>query len=246
MKRIIVDKISKRFWIGRRKGQGALEKLTYLFSGREPQRKLVAIDRISFAISSGEIVGIVGDNGAGKSTLLRMIAGIYKPDSGRIFLNGKIISLINLGAGFQQRLTMRDNLYLCCSLFGLSLKETKLKFNSIVEFSGLDSFIDTKLYQFSNGMQQRLSFSIAIHCNPDILLLDEVFEVGDESFKKKSAEKILGIVKKGASVILVSHEKKIIKNYSKRILVLKHGRIAQEFSRGSKGFNKLLVDDSVD
>ena len=120
---------------------------------------------------------------------MRTIAGIYKQDEGKIIINGKIISLINLRAGLQLRLTMKDNIFLVGSFFGLSQKEIIQKFNSIVEFAELENFINTKIYQFSEGMKGRLAFSIAIHCNPDILLLDEVFEVGDESFRKNVESK---------------------------------------------------------
>jgi ABC-type polysaccharide/polyol phosphate transport system ATPase subunit len=186
--RIIVENISKKFKIGFKKNQGALERFISFFSGKEPKKTIHALKDVSFEVRKGEIVGIIGENGSGKSTLLRVIAGIYKQDEGKIITNGKVISIINLVIGLHLRLTMKDNILLISSFFGLSQKEIEKRFDSIVEFAELESFVNTKIYQFSEGMKQRLAFSIAIYCNPEILLLDEVFEVGDESFRKKSTE----------------------------------------------------------
>lgn len=227
MERIIVENVSKKFQIGFKKHQSALARFVSLFSGKEPKKTLVALKEISFKVKEGEILGIIGKNGSGKSTLLRVIAGIYDAE-GKIITEGKIISLINLNIGMQSRLTMKDNIFLCCSLFGLSQKEIKQKFNSIVNFSELESFVDTKLYQFSNGMLERLAFAIAIHCNPNILLLDEVFEVGDENFKKKSANKIKELTKKEVTVMLVSHDLKMIEKYCERVIWLDKGKVKKE------------------
>ena len=188
-KRIIVENVSKKFQIGFKKNQSALERVIDLFSGKEPKKTIQALKDVSFTAEKGEIVGIIGENGSGKSTLLRLIAGIYRQDEGSIIANGKIISVISLVIGLHPRLTLKDNIFLVGSFFGLSQKEIKEKFNSIIEFAELENFVNTKIYQFSEGMKARLAFSIAIHCTPDILLLDEVFEVGDENFRKKSAEK---------------------------------------------------------
>jgi len=153
---------------------------------------------------------------------------VYQPDCGNVFTRGKIISLINLNIGMQERLTMKDNIYLVSSLFGISREIIKKRFDLIVKFADLEEFVNTKLYQFSNGMLQRLAFSIAIHSNPKILLLDEVFAVGDEDFRKKSAERIQELVKGGASVILVSHELWMIEKYCGRVIWMKDGRIYRE------------------
>ena len=166
------------------------------------------------------IVAIVGPNGSGKSTLLRIIAGILEPDEGKVTTNGKIISLINLNAGLREKLTMKDNIHLCCSLFGLSPREIKERFNQIVKFSGLEEFVNTKIFQFSSGMLQRLAFSIAIHCNPEILLLDEVFEVGDEKFKNKSTDEIRRLAAKKISVLLVSHSLDLVAKHCNRVITL--------------------------
>jgi len=228
MERVVVQNLSKKFKIGFKKRQSSLAKIISFFSGKEPKKIIWALRDISFKARAGEIIGIIGENGSGKSTLLRIIAGIYDKDEGKINVNGKIISLINLNIGLQPRLTMRDNIYLCCSLFGLSQKTIKQRFSSIVEFSELENFVNTKIYQFSEGMKQRLAFSIAIHCKSEILLLDEVFEVGDENFKIKSAEKIKEFIKKGASVLLVSHDLQMIEKYCDRAIWLDKGKIVKK------------------
>jgi len=226
--RIIVKNISKKFKIGFKKYQSVLARFISVFSGKEPKKIIQALKDVSFKVKKGEIVGIIGENGSGKSTLLRVIAGIYRQDEGEVNVSGKIISLINLRVGLQGRLTMKDNIYLCCSLFGLSQKEIKQKFNSIVEFAELENFVNTKIYQFSEGMKQRLAFSIAIHCDPEILLLDEIFEVGDEKFRKKSADKIKELVDDGATVLLVSHDLHMVKKYCDRIVWLDKGKVVKE------------------
>lgn len=187
--RVIVENISKKFKIGFKKNQGALARVVSLFSGKEPKKTLQALKNISFTVKKGEVLGIIGKNGSGKSTLLRIIAGILKQDSGEIIINGKIISLINLKSGLHGRLSMKDNILLIGAFLGLTRKQIKKKFKSIIKFAELESFVETKVYQFSEGMKARLAFSMAIHCNPDTLLLDEVFEVGDEKFKEKSAKR---------------------------------------------------------
>jgi len=226
--KIIVKEVGKKFKIGFKKRQSVLARLASLVSGKETKKIIWALKEVSLNISEGEIVGLIGKNGSGKSTLLRCLCGIYKNDKGKIKKRGKIIPIIALNVGMQPRLTMRDNIFLCCSLFGLSKKKIKDRFLDIVKFSELEEFLGTKVYQFSEGMKQRLAFSIAIHCNPDILLLDEVFEVGDEKFKIKSAKKIKELVKKGASVVLVSHELWMIEKYCDRVILLDNGEIKKD------------------
>ncbi len=243
IKRIIAEKISKKFKIGFRKNQSILEKIVSLISGREPKRIITALDNVSFSCNSGEILGIIGENGSGKSTLLRIIAGIYKKDSGKIQTNGKLISLINLSVGLKERLTMKDNIFLCCSLFGLNTKQIKKKFDSIVKFSELEEFVNTKIYQFSEGMKQRLGFSTAIHCNPEILLLDEVFAVGDEEFRKKSVKKIKNFLREGVSIVLVSHDLETIKKYCTKVILMEKGKIVN-YGDAKKIIKEYLKDEA--
>ncbi len=230
MERIIVNNVSKKFKIGVRGYHGVLSKSLSFISGKGAKKTIHALDNVSVNFNKGEIIGIIGKNGSGKSTLLRTIAGIYRQDSGIIKINGKLVSLISLNLGMKARLTMKDNIYLCGSLFGLSRKEIKKRINLIAKFAELEIFINTKLFQFSEGMKQRLAFSIAIHSNPDILLMDEVFEVGDREFKLRSAEKIKEIVKKGATVLLVSHELWMVEKHCDKVILMKHGRIIMEGS----------------
>jgi len=226
--RIILKNIEKTFKIGFRKKRGFLGKCLIFFSGKESKKIIYALRNISFYVKSGEILGLIGKNGSGKSTLLRIIAGIYKQDKGKVKVNGKIISLINLRVGLKDRLSMRDNIFLVGSLFGLGQKSIRKKFDSIVRFSELESFVNTKLYQFSEGMKQRFAFSIAIYSNPDILLLDEVFEVGDQEFRLKSAEKIRELAEKGVSVIFVSHELWMIEKYCDRVIWIRKGKVKKQ------------------
>lgn len=227
-KRIIIENLSKEFKIGFKKNLGTLARILRLFSGREPKKTLRALNEISFSLQHKEILGIIGSNGSGKTTLLRILAGIYPSYTGKVKINGKIIQLIGLKKGLQSRLKMKENIFLLGSLFGLGRKEIKKRFKSIVEFADLEDFVETKLYQFSSGMVQRLTFSIAIHCNPDILLLDEIFAVGDENFRNKSTKRIKKLVKNGASAILVSHELWMIEKYCDKVIWMEKGEIKKQ------------------
>lgn len=223
-----VKNVSKVFKIGSLKNQGALSRLLSLISGKERREKITVLKNISFKARSGECIGLIGSNGAGKSTLMRILAGIFPKSGGRIKVKGNIVPIIGLGSGFQIRLTMKDNIYLVGSLFNMSRKDIRDNFDSIVSFAELEDYINTKLFQFSEGMRQRLAFSIAIHSKPEILLLDEVFEVGDSGFRKKSSEKIKELVNGGALVVLVSHELWMIEKHCDRSLWLMDGRIHRD------------------
>lgn len=227
MIRLQIKNIYKKFHTHFQKKQGFLAQII-VWLGRENQKEITILDDVSFTVTSGEVLGIIGKNGSGKSTLLRIIAGIYRPDEGEITVRGKIISIINLDAGFKDRLTMEENIFLVGSLFGMSQREIKHRFPSIVAFSELQEFVGTKMYQFSSGMFQRLAFSIAIHAQPEILLLDEVFELGDESFRKKSREKIQEFVRDGVSVIFVTHDLDMLAKQCHRVIWLDGGKIKMQ------------------
>jgi len=229
IKRINIDNVSKSFKIGCKNADGFLANLLNIISGKEPQRTLQVIDGVSLEAFSGENIGIIGRNGSGKSSLLRLIAKIYNCDSGQIMTQGNLAYIDGYGLGLKQKLTMRDNIYLVGLLMGLDKNEINKRFDEIVSFSELDNFIDTKIYQFSSGMVNRLSFSITIHClehnKPEILLLDEVFGAsGDLSFQDKATAKIEEFLNSGATVILVSHNLNIIKKYCKRVILLDKGK----------------------
>ena len=231
-KKIIIKNISKKFKIGFKKNQSALGRLVSIFSGVGPKKDLEILKEVSFDVDRGELLGIIGKNGSGKSSLLRIIAGIYRQNSGQISTNGKIISLINIPGAFKGRLSMKDNIYLIGALFGMPNSEIKRRMKDVIDFSGLEEFLETKMNNFSSGMVQRLVFSIAVHSDPDILLLDEVFEVGDEDFKQKSVQKNKELAKRGVCIILVSHDLDMIKKYCTRVLWLDNGQIVKKGDAG--------------
>lgn len=226
--RIKVEGISKTFRIGS-KNNPALGKIISLVKG-ERQKELKVLKDISLTVNEGEILGIIGKNGSGKSTLLRTIAGIYEQDSGIIKNDGKVFYLSGFDSGLMPKLTMRENIFLVCSILGLEQKDVKKKFNEIVEFTELKDFVDTEVEKFSSGMTSRLNFSITIHCiqhhSPDILLLDEVFGAGgDIDFQKKATEKMDKLLNGGAAVILVSHDLNIIKKHCHKAMLIEKGQI---------------------
>lgn len=181
---------------------------------------------ISFSVNPGETLGIVGPNGAGKSTLLKVIAGIIPPSVGRVVVRGRIAPLIELGAGFDPELTGRENVYLYGSLLGFSQKKLERRFAGIVEFAELEEFIDVPLKNYSVGMSARLGFAIATDVEPDLLLIDELFSVGDATFKKKCEKRMESFKAKGVTIVLVSHALDLIRDTCPRTIFLHRGRIA--------------------
>lgn len=224
---IKIKNLTKKFKSFKKKKVALSRLLNFLKNGFTKSEEFEVLKNINFNVRDGEILGIIGKNGSGKTTLLRTIAKIYDYDFGNIELdkNKKIVSLIGLNIGLKPRLIMKDNIYLCGSLFGLSKSEIKKKIDSIVNFAELKDFVNTPLNQFSSGMKERLVFSIAIQCNPDVLLLDEVFAVGDEEFKRKSVKKIKSLVSKGTSILFVSHSLDIIENNCSRAMWMENGKI---------------------
>jgi ABC-type polysaccharide/polyol phosphate transport system ATPase subunit len=223
MKVIMLDNISKRFKIGS-SDVNKIQKIIGKISGVEYKKKLLAINKANLDINKGESVGIIGKNGSGKSTLLRLIAGIYEPDEGKIKAEGKIVSAIGINCGYYNKLTVKEGISLYCSLYGLSKKEINSKINDIIKFADLDKSINTKLYQLSEGMKQRLISSITIHSKPDIIILDDVDMIVDKNFVKKAIEQHKKMIKKGLTVIAVSHNKEFLKNFD-RIVWLENGKI---------------------
>jgi ABC-type polysaccharide/polyol phosphate transport system ATPase subunit len=184
-----------------------------------------ALDDVSFEVKKGEFFGIIGRNGSGKSTLLKILAGIYQPDAGKTHVNGLISPFLELGIGFNPELSGRDNVYLNAAVLGLTHKQIGEKFDDIVEFSELRRFIDQKVKNYSSGMQVRLAFSVAIHANRDILLMDEVLAVGDTNFQSKCIEEFVRYRQMGKTVILVSHDVLTIQKYCDRALLLREGKM---------------------
>jgi ABC-type polysaccharide/polyol phosphate transport system ATPase subunit len=196
-----------------------------LFS-RPTKRAFWALRDVSFEVPKGEIFGIIGGNGAGKSTLLKIIAGIYPATTGEVEARGAVAPLIELGAAVNAELTGAENIFLLGSIYRIPRREIKRRFDEIVEFAGLRRFIETPVKNYSSGMFIRLAFSTIIFFQPDIVLIDEVFSVGDEVFQQKSFEKILSFKERGATIVLVSHDLPLIERICGRALVLSRGRAA--------------------
>jgi len=187
--------------------------------------RFTALKNISFEVSSGETVGIIGKNGAGKSTILGLLAGVLKPSSGQVTVAGRIAPLLELGAGFHPELSGRENILLNGILLGMLKREVEEKIDSIIEFSELEKFIDQPIRTYSSGMLARLGFSVAVHCEPDILLLDEVLSVGDQDFQKKCIEKMLGFKRSGKTIIFVSHSAQQIEEICDRVIWIEKGKV---------------------
>ena len=185
-----------------------------------------ALKDINFEVKKGELIGIIGRNGAGKSTMLKILSRVTSPTKGRVLLKGKVSSLLEVGTGFHQELTGRENIYLNGSILGMTKNEIKKKFDDIAEFSGIGNYIDTPVKRYSSGMYVRLAFAVAAHLDPDILILDEVLAVGDANFQKKCLGKIHEVSdEEGKTVLFVSHNMSAIKNLCRRGIILEHGKI---------------------
>jgi lipopolysaccharide transport system ATP-binding protein len=180
---------------------------------------------VSFQVERGEVVGIIGRNGAGKSTLLKVLSRITEPTEGRAVINGRVGSLLEVGTGFHQELTGRENIYLNGAILGMTKDEIDRKFDEIVDFSGVEKFIDTPVKRYSSGMRVRLAFSVAAHLDPEILLIDEVLAVGDAAFQKKCLGKMGDVAKSGRTVLFVSHNMGSIQKLCPRSLLLNNGQI---------------------
>jgi ABC-2 type transport system ATP-binding protein/lipopolysaccharide transport system ATP-binding protein len=188
-------------------------------------RDFWALQDVNLSVIRGETLGLIGHNGAGKSTLLKLIARVFRPTSGRVVVTGKVAPLLEFGAGFHPELTGRENIYLNGALMGFSRQEMEGKFEGIVDFAELWDFIDVPMRTYSSGMWARLGFAVATDVEPDILLIDEVLSVGDESFQRKSSARMQEFRDRGATIILVSHDMEMIQSMCSRAAWLDHGRL---------------------
>jgi lipopolysaccharide transport system ATP-binding protein len=205
---------------------GELRRLdTYGANDQNDPDVLWALRDVSFDVSQGETLGIIGRNGAGKSTLLKVLSRITEPTSGQVVLNGRVASLLEVGTGFHPELTGRENVYMNGAILGMSGTEISRKFDEIVEFAGVERFIDTPIKRYSSGMQLRLAFAVAANLEPEILIVDEVLAVGDAEFQRRCLGKMGSVVREGRTVLLVSHNMAAIKSLCKRCIVLKAGRV---------------------
>jgi ABC-type polysaccharide/polyol phosphate transport system ATPase subunit len=218
-----VDSVSKRYRIYHEKVPSL--KQTILTLRRTSYEEFSALNDISFSVKHGETCGIIGPNGSGKSTLLKLMAGIIRPNSGKITINGPLSALLELGAGFHPDLTGRENIYINAAILGMKKKDVDRKLNDIIEFSELERFIDTPVKNYSSGMYMRLGFSVAINVNPDILLVDEVLAVGDQAFQSKCYKVIYDFMKRGKTIIIVSHDLDTISDLCSKVIFLKDGNV---------------------
>ena len=194
-------------------------------NGRPPKKETFwALKDITFDVNEGEVVGIIGRNGAGKTTLLKILSRITELTEGRITLRGRVASLLEVGTGFHPELTGRENIYLNGSVLGMTKKEIISKFDEIVEFSGVEKFLDTPVKRYSSGMYVRLAFAVAAHLEPEILLVDEVLSVGDAEFQKKCLGKMSDVAKEGRTVLFVSHNMAAVRALCNRVILLQNGR----------------------
>ncbi len=221
---IDVEKASKRFVV--RRDNSLKERIVTLGrAGRRHSEDFWALRDIDLTIRAGETIALIGHNGSGKSTLLKLIGGILDPTTGSVQGRGRVAALLELGAGFHPDLTGRENVYLNASVLGLSREETDARFGDIAAFSGIGGFMDTQVKFYSSGMYVRLAFAVAVHTDPDILIVDEVLAVGDEAFQRKCMDRIRGFQADGRTIILVTHSMPQVAELCDRAVLLDHGRI---------------------
>ena len=232
---IVVDEVWKQYLIGRARYSSLRDVIAggwHRILGRPVQsetertREFNALKGVSFEVEKGTTLGIIGPNGAGKSTLLKLIARVTRPTKGTISSQGRVSALIEVGAGFHPELTGRENVYLNGSILGMTRKEVNSKFDAMVDFSGLEEFIDTPVKYYSSGMYARLGFSVAAHVEPDILLVDEVLSVGDWAFQQKCFERMQQVVASGATIVFVSHNMTAVSSLCNDVILLHRGEIA--------------------
>jgi lipopolysaccharide transport system ATP-binding protein len=204
--------------------------------GKVKHRSFMALQDLSLSVHQGEVFGLIGQNGAGKSTLLKLVARVLRPSRGRVVVRGRVVPLLELGAGFHPELTGRENIYLNGAMLGFSRAEMDEKLPRIVDFAELGDFIDAPLRTYSSGMWARLAFSVATDAQPDVLIVDEILSVGDEAFQRKSFERIQSFQAQRATILLVSHNMSVIETMCQRAVWLDHGRVV------AMGAAKMVVD----
>lgn len=231
---VLVENVSKQFRLGKVEQYGMLREALVsgakrLFLGKTRKEDiLLALNNVSLEIKVGEVVGLIGRNGAGKSTLLKVLSRISYPTSGRVTVNGRVASLLEVGTGFHEELTGRENVYLNGSILGMTKKEVEAKFDAIVDFAGVERFIDTPIKRYSTGMRLRLGFAVAAHLDPEVLLVDEVLAVGDAGFQKKCLNTMEDLRSGGRTVLFVSHNMAAIENLCTRCVWIDGGRVRED------------------
>jgi ABC-2 type transport system ATP-binding protein len=240
---IVVENVSKQFTMRyhRTIKQMSIAKIR----GQQLSDSFLAVDDVSFTVQQGESIGLMGLNGSGKSTLLKVINGVMRPDSGRVLTRGRIAGLIATGAGFHPQLSGRDNIYLNAAILGMSEKETKARFDDIVEFADIGKFLDTPVGHYSSGMFARLGFAVAVHTDSDVFLVDEVLAVGDRPFKRKCMARMQEIRESGRTLFYVSHAPGSVRKMCERVLVLDKGKLVFD-GPTDEGIKFLHYDDDED
>ena len=223
---ISVEGVSKRYRLYKERSNSLKEVVLRRSVAR--YEEFWALRDVSLEIERGTVYGLVGHNGSGKSTLLRMMAGIQRPEKGRVHIRGRVSALLELGAGFHPELTGRENVFLNASILGLRRKEIEGLFDEIVDFSGLGEFIDTPVKRYSSGMYVRLGFSVAVHVHPEILIIDEVIAVGDEEFQRRCFEHLYKVRNEGVTIVMVTHGLGIVQNMCDRAAWMDHGQVRAE------------------
>lgn len=225
---IQVDNVSMRFQMLNDKVSSLKEYIVSMLEHRLEQKEFQVLDHISFQVNKGEVVGIVGKNGAGKSTLLKIIAGVLTPTEGSVAVNGNIVPMLELGAGFDMELSGKENIFLNGAILGYSQEFLESKYDEILWFSELDNFIDMPIRNYSSGMLMRLAFSVAAVVEPEILIADEILSVGDQGFQNKSKERMLELMSGGTTVLFVSHSITQIEEMCDRVIWLQDHKILMD------------------
>jgi lipopolysaccharide transport system ATP-binding protein len=230
---ITVEGLSKKYEIGTQVKETMLrERIVNLFASpfrkKAPTETIWALRDVSFRVREGEVLGIIGRNGAGKSSLLKILSKITFPTEGRFKVNGRVASLLEVGTGFHEELTGRENIFLNGSILGMKRKEVEARLDAIINFSGVERFIDTPIKRYSSGMRLRLGFAVAAHLDPDILIVDEVLAVGDAGFQKKCLSAMEGLRSGGRTVLFVSHNMAAVENLCSRAIWIDNGRVRQD------------------
>ncbi len=229
---IKVEHVTQRFRLIQERPDTLRELFSKFFRHQSHYHEFDAVKDVSFEVRAGEMVGIIGRNGSGKSTLLKMVAGVYKPTTGLITVNGTIAPLIELGAGFHHELTGRENVILNGLLLGYSRREMLGREQSILDFADIGDFIDSPVKQYSSGMYMRLAFAVATEVNPAILVVDEILAVGDTAFQKKCFERLERFRSAGKTILLVTHSLSQVTDHCDRAILLEQGRVLVEGSPG--------------
>src|SRR4051812_9894639 len=221
-----VDHVTKNFRIHREKTNSI--KALIAGRGRTQYDEFTALKDVTFTVKEGEVFGVIGENGSGKSTLLKCMAGILQPNAGSVHVSKRMSALLELGAGFHPELSGRDNVFLNAAILGMSRRDIAVRFDDIVEFSGLEAFIDSPVKTYSTGMYVRLAFAVAINVDPQLLIIDEILAVGDVTFQQKCLEKFVDFRNEGRTIVLVTHAMNSVRDMCDRAIWLKAGVITGE------------------